>query len=440
MHFSQEKNKPAKKKTSDAIAKIKQLLRRSKSKMLNKERKNVRGFSDDSEKVKKEERKVVKHDEGEQKKKKRVSRGKQESDDKESDEEEKEDERASNDIEKESNKNENCKIIQPAQNVNVVKCSSNAKSEVEKWVKRALEKGVDGLREEFMQLRRYVPPNMTCKAFEGTYEAGKSRYKDVPCQDQYRVVLKWPGVSDDYIHANYVGTPISKKRFICTQGPMPKSVIDFWHMVVQEESDSIIMLTNLVEKGFNKCEAYWPDEEGGKVIWGDIEIQNHAVRAALTPDEPSIRLCVLNVKWYEDGRAKTREVRHYRWIDWPDRSVPPCRLTSMVLLSHVRGSKKPIIVHCSAGIGRTGAIVAMEFIIERLQTATACESMDQILKELRDQRPFSIQNDLVFQQYLYIHRIMLFYFFEKHNICADTEEMIAKYKRFVEEYNNATKT
>lgn len=98
--------------------------------MLNKERKNVRGFSDDSEKVKKEERKVVKHDEGEQKKKKRVSRGKQESDDKESDEEEKEDERASNDIEKESNKNENCKIIQPAQNVNVVKCSSNAKSEV----------------------------------------------------------------------------------------------------------------------------------------------------------------------------------------------------------------------------------------------------------------------------------------------------------------------
>lgn len=98
----------------------------------------------------------------------------------------------------------------------IAKCS-NVFLQVEKWVKRALEKGVDGLREEFMQLRRYVPPNMTCKAFEGTYEAGKSRYKDVPCQDQYRVVLKWPGVSDDYIHANYVGTPISKKRFICTQ-------------------------------------------------------------------------------------------------------------------------------------------------------------------------------------------------------------------------------
>uniref|UniRef100_A0A915C1C8 Tyrosine-protein phosphatase domain-containing protein n=1 Tax=Parascaris univalens TaxID=6257 RepID=A0A915C1C8_PARUN len=78
----------------------------------------------------------------------------------------------------------------------------------------------------------------------------------------------------------------------------------------------------------------------------------------------------------------------------------------------------------------------MEFIIERLQTATACESMDQILKELRNQRPFSIQNDL---QYLYVHRIMLFYFFEKHKIGADTDEMIVKYKRFIDEYNNATK-
>uniref|UniRef100_A0A914ZXE4 Tyrosine-protein phosphatase domain-containing protein n=1 Tax=Parascaris univalens TaxID=6257 RepID=A0A914ZXE4_PARUN len=185
--------------------------------MLSKERKNVRGFSDEIEKMEKEERKVAKHDEGEQEEKEGVTGGKQEGDDKYGDQEDKEDEEASSVIEKESKKNENGKIIQPAQNVNVVKCSCNARSEVEKWVKRALEKGVDGLREEFMQLRRYAPPNMTCKAFEGTYEAGKSRYKDVPCQDQYRVVLKWPGVSEDYIHANYVGTPISKKRFICTQ-------------------------------------------------------------------------------------------------------------------------------------------------------------------------------------------------------------------------------
>ncbi|VDN42498.1 unnamed protein product [Gongylonema pulchrum] len=89
--------------------------------------------------------------------------------------------------------------------------------QVEKWVRRALDKGVTGLREEFLSLKRYVPEGMTTNAFQGTFEAGKSRYKDVPCQDKYRVVLKWPGVAEDYIHANYVATPINEKRFICTQ-------------------------------------------------------------------------------------------------------------------------------------------------------------------------------------------------------------------------------
>ncbi|EJW76815.1 protein-tyrosine phosphatase containing protein, partial [Wuchereria bancrofti] len=110
---------------------------------------------------------------------------------------------------------------------NVAKCQANARTEVERWVRRALDKGVGGLREEFLSLKRYIPEGMTTNAFQGTFEAGKSRYKDVPCQDKFRVVLRWPGVTDDYIHANYVATPINEKRFICTQGPMPNSVIDF---------------------------------------------------------------------------------------------------------------------------------------------------------------------------------------------------------------------
>ncbi|EFO12621.1 hypothetical protein LOAG_15912 [Loa loa] len=90
-------------------------------------------------------------------------------------------------------------------------------NQVERWVRRALDKGVGGLREEFLTLKRYTPEGMTTHAFQGTFEAGKSRYKDVPCQDKYRVILRWPGVTEDYIHANYVATPINEKRFICTQ-------------------------------------------------------------------------------------------------------------------------------------------------------------------------------------------------------------------------------
>ncbi|VDM27959.1 unnamed protein product [Toxocara canis] len=232
--------------------------------------------------------------------------------------------------------------------------------------------GVDGLREEYMRMKRYVPEGMTCEAFQGTYESGKSRYKDVPCQDKYRVILKWPGVSDDYIHANYLATPISEKRFICTQGPMPKSVDDFWHMVVQEESDSIVMLTNTIEKGFNKCEQYWPNDQGQTLTFGGVEIVNNLVAFS----------------FIEVGVERTNE--NVRRITCTNGSV-----LFQVLLSCIRGTKKPIIVHCSAGIGRTGAIVAIEFILERLQGGLPCESMDQILKMLRDRRPFSIQNDLV---------------------------------------------
>uniref|UniRef100_A0A914S5L0 Uncharacterized protein n=1 Tax=Parascaris equorum TaxID=6256 RepID=A0A914S5L0_PAREQ len=111
----------------------------------------------------------------------------------------------------------------------------------------------------------------------------------------------------------------------------------------------------------------------------------HETVRALAPDETGVRVCVLIIKWKDGGKERSREIRHYQWIDWPDRGVPPCRLTAM-----------PIVVHCSAGIGRTGAIVAIEYVLERLQTGLPCESMDQILKELRNQRPYTIQNDQSF--------------------------------------------
>ncbi|VDM61689.1 unnamed protein product [Angiostrongylus costaricensis] len=171
-----------------------------------------------------------------------------------------------------------------------------------------------------------------------TFACGFSCY--VPCQDQHRVVIKWPGAPTDYIHANYVGTPVSEKRFICTQGPLDNTVTEFWMMVLQEESETIIMLCNCVE-----------------------------TMRAMSPDEPSISVSILVIKFSKpDGTNESREVRHYQWLDWPDRGVPPCRLTSMLqeLLSRIRGTKKPIIVHCSAGIGRTGTIVAIEYILGAL--------------------------------------------------------------------------
>ncbi|KAK6046391.1 Protein-tyrosine phosphatase [Cooperia oncophora] len=235
---------------------------------------------------------------------------------------------------------------------------------------------------------------MGVEALRAEYRA-LAKYQDVPCQDQHRIVLKWPGAPTDYIHANYVGTPVSDKRFICTQGPLDNTVTEFWMMVLQEESETIVMLCNCIETGKIKCSPYWPDSVGQTKTFSGIDITNLHIRP-MSPEEPSIALSVLSIKFTKpDGNHETREVRHYQWLDWPDRGVPPCRLTSMELLSRIRGTKKPIIVHCSAGIGRTGTIVAIEYILERMQAGVECANMCDLLKELRHFRAFSIQNDLV---------------------------------------------
>uniref|UniRef100_A0A914QVG0 Tyrosine-protein phosphatase domain-containing protein n=1 Tax=Panagrolaimus davidi TaxID=227884 RepID=A0A914QVG0_9BILA len=85
--------------------------------------------------------------------------------------------------------------------VAVATCAKNAKEEVKKWAARALDKGVNGLREEFAELKRYCPPDMSIATFQAHWDAGRNRYKDVPCQDKLRIILKWPGQQHDYIHA-----------------------------------------------------------------------------------------------------------------------------------------------------------------------------------------------------------------------------------------------
>ncbi|TKR89119.1 hypothetical protein L596_013266 [Steinernema carpocapsae] len=204
-----------------------------------------------------------------------------------------------------------------------------------------------------MELKRYCPPDMNITTFNNHWDAGRNRYKDVPCQEKFRVVLKWPGSPTDYIHANYVATPISEKRFICTQGPLDCTIADFWHMVIQEDCDNVIMLCNIKEKGMDKCAQYWPLEPKEVQQYGDIQATCTSVQPM--ENDSTIRFTTINLKWKDDkGQAKERDVRHFQWVDWPDRGVPPCRLTTFELLSRVRGTRKPIVVHCSAGIGRTG--------------------------------------------------------------------------------------
>ncbi|KAI6238531.1 Protein-tyrosine phosphatase domain containing protein [Aphelenchoides fujianensis] len=266
-----------------------------------------------------------------------------------------------------------------------------AKKQVLRWIQRTLTFGVHELCAEFRRLQLHyfahleVQPCSAKLAEMGVvlWELGRNRYKDVLCQAPYRVRIRWPGRTDDYIHANYIDTHDHPKRFICTQ------------------------------------------------------ITNRAVRP-LSLDEPSVRVSHLLVRWTSptDGERREREVRHFQYVDWPDRGVPPCRLTPLLLLANARTSAKPIVVHCSAGIGRSGTLAAIDFVVERLKAGLSCVEMGELLFELRKMRAYAVQTDY---QYLFLHRFLLFYFFEVHPFEEPLgDDLRQKYREFVREYDLVT--
>ncbi|VDM66979.1 unnamed protein product, partial [Strongylus vulgaris] len=297
-------------------------------------------------------------------------------------------------------------------------------------------------------------------------------YVDVPCQDARRVILRWPGIDSDYIHANYVATPSKDHHFICTQarnqklyrskilstlcfkGPLLNTMHAFWAMVIQEKSDFVLMLCNVIECEKRKCEQYWPynvgesmafgEDTDGKIIVTSMEVYVYVNAHPMSEEDNFIRVSKLRLDYKENSEDKSRIVYHYHWENWPDRGVPPTKLTPINLLAEVRGSSAPIIVHCSAGIGRTGTIVAISYVQEKMQNGEDCQAMSELLKEIRTQRACSIQNaypQTNIQQYLYVHRVLLAYFLEKYRgrfqHCLDNggEE---KYQQWCADYKRIT--
>ncbi|PIO70444.1 Protein-tyrosine phosphatase [Teladorsagia circumcincta] len=141
---------------------------------------------------------------------------------------------------------------------------------VKVFVEETMRKGVQGLIAEFRGMKRGNDFSKMTE-FVAQIPEGRNRYKDVGCLDHRRVIVKIGNVS--YIHANYVSTPNNSKRFICTQAPLPKTCSEFWCMVVQEKSKSILMLCNFTEQNTKKCAVYFPMQAGQRLTFdGDVQV------------------------------------------------------------------------------------------------------------------------------------------------------------------------
>ncbi|KAK3108379.1 hypothetical protein FSP39_006663 [Pinctada imbricata] len=243
---------------------------------------------------------------------------------------------------------------------------------------------------QFEQLYR-KKPGMTMNAARMEANLAKNRYRDISPYDQTRVILKDPsGNSGDYINANYVNMEIPGSgivnRYIAAQGPLPKTCTDFWQMVWEQHSSLVVMLTTKVERGRVKCHQYWPDLYE-TMDYGAIQIT--CVKEEETSSFAFREFNLLQVETQEE-----RHISHMQYIAWPDHGVPddPADFLEFVLKVRQRrtGMVEPTIVHCSAGIGRTGVLITMETAMCLIEANQPVYPLS-IVRQMRDQRAMLIQ-------------------------------------------------
>ncbi|XP_072173083.1 receptor-type tyrosine-protein phosphatase epsilon-like [Diadema setosum] len=228
----------------------------------------------------------------------------------------------------------------------------------------------------------------------------KNRYRNILPYNNTRVVLeKIDGDPySDYINASYIDSFDREKAYICTQGPKNNTISDFWRMVWQEKIRVIAMVTNLEEGLKKKCECYWPS--GDKVgKYGDVTV---SARHTEEREFGFVRKFV--VKKSEESRG----LIHFQFTKWPDKSVP--KQTSLLLryLQEVKAEyatddSAPLLVHCSAGIGRTGVVITLDSVVEQAKK-TGKVNIHGFVQAIRESRQNMVQTD---EQYVFVHEAVL---------------------------------
>ncbi|XP_030114100.4 receptor-type tyrosine-protein phosphatase mu [Taeniopygia guttata] len=253
-----------------------------------------------------------------------------------------------------------------------------------------------GLLREYQQLSSALLH--PCNAGKELCNQNKNRYKSIIPYDHCRVVLQPSDTGNGYINASYVDTYRSPHFFIAAQGPLTGTVVDFWHMVWQEKTSVIVMLTGLVEQNKIKCEQYWPEQEQ---VYGDftVTLNNTWTTTGLVK-----RIFCLQ----KAGCALPRAVEQFHYLLWPDHGVPrnPSQLLCLVEVVNKRvleAHAGPVLVHCSAGIGRTGTFIALDFLL-KMGKAEGKVDVFHCVQQLREQRVSMVQTK---EQYSFLYEALL---------------------------------
>ncbi|XP_063064884.1 receptor-type tyrosine-protein phosphatase V-like isoform X2 [Engraulis encrasicolus] len=260
----------------------------------------------------------------------------------------------------------------------------------------------EGYKQEFESLND-VGAEFPTRVGELEANQCKNRYQHVLPYDHCRVKLSLlhSQLHSDYINANYVPGGSSERDFICTQGPLQSTIADFWRMVWEQNVHIIVMLTSLKENGKVLCDQYWPPERGTG-CYGDIQVTTVSRKRGLDSYITSIHL-------RQNGHPMERRITHYLYSSWPDNSVPRdlaslCAFTETVRL-HLDNMPHtgPAIVHCSAGVGRSGTFVAVLWLLQLCVRGVSPDVKGAVM-DLRRHRVFMV---FTVEQYICVHKCLM---------------------------------
>lgn len=246
----------------------------------------------------------------------------------------------------------------------------------------------------------------------------KNRYINVKCYDHSRVILEpydlptgiFPIDSMDYINANYVDGYRQPKAYISTQGPIERTFMDFWRMIWQTGCRVIVMATLNFENATVKCDQYWPTSSDNVMNVGIYKVEY----ISLDYEDDYL---ITHLRLTNNQSEVSRDIWHLQFTSWPDFGVPQtalallkyreCVLKKQLDAIEVTGGTMypPIVVHCSAGVGRSGTFVTVDICIQKLET-TGLVDVESVVRKLRGQRYSSIQTK---EQYIFCYKAIIDY-------------------------------
>eukprot|EP00668_Euglena_longa_P006781 GGOE01008105.1.p1 GENE.GGOE01008105.1~~GGOE01008105.1.p1 ORF type:complete len:697 (-),score=88.18 GGOE01008105.1:670-2706(-) len=277
-------------------------------------------------------------------------------------------------------------------------------------LQQRLPNGKDGFDLEYEELTRH---DYVLKETPGEFYTAKlphnvlkNRYEDVLANESTRCQVVGVPAEQDYINANFVdpaGTPTS---YICSQAPLPSTFVDFWNVVWYYGSRIILMLCSEVEHGTPKCDRYWPQRTGMVEKYGDFKVINAG-------EENHGDFLVRTLEVTNALNNEVRKLAHYHYLNWPDFGVPASAAGMIEMLKSVDkvnshypeedGRFPPVVCHCSAGIGRTGTLIAVHTALTRFASGLDT-NVFEVVRQLKEERSGMVQRK---EQYAFIYMAVL---------------------------------